>query len=433
MVIGPFPRKLIMRQRLQFAFVVMWFVLTGTPIFAQLEGPFTKEDWPWWRGPSRDGVAEPDQKLPIKFGPEENVLWKTPIPGRGHSSPTIVGKRIYLTTADEKKQIQSVLCYDRESGKQLWKTDVHKGGFAKKGVNKRSSYASASVACDGKRLYINFHCHEAIHATALDLDGKILWQKEITKYRPHQGYGSSPALFKGLLYVNADNKGGGTFATLDPASGDILRKHARPKTPNYASPIILRVAGKDQLFLTGCDKVTSFHPITGKVLWEIDGATTECVTSTVTDGKAIITSGGYPSNHISAVLADGSGKVLWRHKIRVYVPSMVLADGHVYAVTDDGIVHCIHVASGEITWKKRLGGTFNASLVLVGDSIYAQNQDGQIFIYKANPEAYESIAINQLGEDVFATPTIVGNRLYYRVAHYKGRERQEYLYCIGQK
>src|SRR6185436_10796163 len=135
-----------------------------------------------------------------------------------------------------------------------------------------------------------------------------LWQTKITNYVLHQGFGSSPAVYESLVIVSADNKGTGVIAGLDRATGAIVWKQERPQLPNYTSPIILNVAGREQLLLTGCDLVSSFDPMTGTKLWEIPGATTECVTSTVTDGPLIFTSGGYPKNHLSAVKADGSGQ-----------------------------------------------------------------------------------------------------------------------------
>ena len=109
-------------------------------------------DWPWWRGPNRNGVADPAQKPPLKWSETENVLWKTPVPGKGHGSPIIVGAHVYLATADETSETQSVLCYDRHNGKLLWQTVVHRGKFDK-GGNAKSTLASGTAACDGKRVF----------------------------------------------------------------------------------------------------------------------------------------------------------------------------------------------------------------------------------------------------------------------------------------
>jgi outer membrane protein assembly factor BamB len=209
-------------------------------------------------------------------------------------------------------------------------------------------------------------------------------------------------------------------------------KIERPKVPNYTSPIILPIGGRDQLLFTGCDLVTSLDPLTGKTLWEIAGSTTECVTSTVTDGKLIFTSGGYPKNHLSAVLADGSGKIAWENGSRVYVPSMIVRDGHLYSVLDAGVAMCWRCTDGKELWKGRLGGTFSASPVLVGDDLFATNEAGHTFIFKATPEKFELVGENQLGDEVFATPTFCGNRVYFRVAQRTDGKRQEWLYGLGK-
>ena len=431
----------LLMRRLLLAFAVTWLTLSMTfPIRA---GETRAErdagsinvapsDWPWWRGPHRNGIAAADQKPPMKWSDSENILWQSAIPGRGHGSPTVVGDQVFLATADHEHEIQSVLCFQRKTGERLWQSEVHRGGFEKKG-NSKSSLASSTVACDGQRVFINFLHAGAIYTTALSRDGQQLWQTKITDYVLHQGFGSSPAIYQSLVIVSADNKGTGAIAALDRASGKIVWKQVRPQFPNYTSPIILKVAGREQLLFTGCDLVTSFEPLTGQKLWEIDGSTTECVTSAVTDGQLIFTSGGYPKNHMSAVKADGSGKVVWENNSRVYVPSMLVRDGYLYSVLDAGVAMCWKGDTGEEVWKGRLGGTFSASPVLVGEHFFATNESGKTFIFKATPEAFDLVAENQLGEEVFATPTLCGDRIYMRVAHQTNGQRQEMLYCLGQR
>lgn len=396
---------------------------------------FAPTDWPWWRGPNRNGVAAADQTPPLKWSETEGTLWATPIPGRGHSSPTVVGDQVFLATAEHDREVQSVLCFDRQTGKRLWQTDIHHGTFEpvlKKG-NSKSSLASSTVACDGQRIFINFLHDGAVYTTALSREGKQLWQTKITDYVLHQGFGSSPAIYQSLVIVSADNKGGGLIAALDRVTGAFVWKQERPKFPNYTSPIILNVAGREQLFFTGCDLVTSFNPLTGKKLWEIEGSTTECVTSTVTDGQLIFTSGGYPKNHLSAVRADGSGKIAWENGSRVYVPSMLIRDGHLFAVLDAGVAMCWKSDSGKEVWKGRLGGTFSASPVMVGEHLFATNEAGQTFIFKATPAAFDLVAENSLGAEVFATPTICGSRIYFRVAKQVDGERRESLLSLGSR
>ena len=387
-------------------------------------------DWPWWRGPRRDGSAEPGQQIPLHWSESENVAWKSPIPGHGHSSPILVGPRIFLTTSDPASGAQSVLCLDRDSGATRWQTVVHRAGAMVKNV--KSSGASSSAACDGQRVFVNFPNDGAVYTTALDLEGRQLWQTKISDYVIHQGYGSSPALYQGLVIASADNKAGGALAALDARSGDVVWRRERPATPNYPSPIIQHVAGRDQLLLTGCDHVSSFDPLTGQTLWEIEGATTECVTSTVAVGDLVISSGGFPRNHMAAIRADGSGEVAWQHDTRLYVPSPLVRDGYLYGVLDAGIAVCWNGASGEEIWKKRLGGNFTASPVLIGELILATNEDGESFIFEATPNGFQQRGSGDLGDQVFATPTVCGDRIYMRVAHGVGDQRQEMLYCLAK-
>ena len=400
---------------------------------AGFENVFTSRDWPWWRGPERNGAAFADQQPPLHWSESENVIWKSPVPGRGHGSPIVVGDRIFLLTAEHDREVQSVICFSRETGKTLWQTDLHQGEINNLKGNSKSSLANSTVACDGERVFASFLHDGAIYATALDLDGKQIWQTKITDYVLHQGFGSSPTVYKNLLIVSADNKGTGAIAGLERSTGEIVWKQERPKLPNYTSPIILKVAGREQLIFSGCDLVTSFEPLTGKKNWEIKGSTEECVTSTVTDGQLIYTSGGYPKNHLCAARADGSGKIAWENGTRVYVPSMLLKDGYLYAVLDAGVASCWKCDTGEEKWKERLGGTFSASPVLVGKNIYATNETGTTYIFNASPTGFELIAENKLAEDVFATPTICGSRIYLRAASTAEGVRQETLYCLGKQ
>lgn len=404
------------------------------PLAAEVVEPIhvDKTDWPWWRGTDLTGIASADQHPPVKWSDTENVVWSAPVPGRSHGSPIVVGEQVVLTAADAERNVQSVLCFDRTTGKRLWETIVHEGGLDVKN-NEKSSMASASAACDGKRYFVNFLNGDSVYMTALDRDGGKLWQTKLSNYINHQGFGSSPLLYKDLVIGVSDNKGGGAIVAMNRATGAIVWKKDRPAKPNYPSPVIFNVGGKDQLFLTGCDLVTSLNPLTGETFWEVEGATTECVTTTVTDGKHIYTSGGYPKNHVSAIVADdGSGKMAWENPTRSYVPSLLSRDGYLFAVMDAGIAMCWKSDTGKEVWKGRLGGTFSSSPVMVGDLIYASNEEGETYIFKASAEKLQIVATNKLGTSVFSTPAICGSRLYNRVAVDKDGKRQEFLFCIGE-
>ena len=401
---------------------------------ATAERPNLSIDWPGWRGPHGNGVAASDQDPPLTWDENKNILWRSPIPGRGHGSATVLGNQVFLTFADSSRQMQGVLCFDRDTGQRNWEAKIHDGGFDNRGKpNKKSSLASSTVSTDGDRLFATFVNDSAVWATAINLEGNQLWQQKISDYVIHQGYGASPAIYKHLVIVAADNKGGGLIAGLDRRTGSVQWTRERPNKPNYPSPVIYSIHGRDQLIFTGCDLVTSLDPITGKENWEIEGSTTECVTTTVTDGKHVFTSGGYPKNHLAAVVADGSGKVAWETNTRVYVPSLLEKDGYLYATMDAGIAICVRCEDGKEMWKERLGGTFSSSPVMVGELIYGTNEAGETFVFKADPDEFELVAKNKLGDSVFASPAICGGRIYTRIAFEEQDNRQEYLVCIGKK
>lgn len=391
------------------------------------------EDWPEWRGPNRNGVADAGQKLPLEFDKTKNVVWSVDVPGRSHGSVCAVGDRLYLAVADPDKKTQAVRCLESETGKTIWETVVHRDGMNQKS-NKKASWASSTPACDGDTVYINFVSGDAAWTTALDAaSGNQKWQTRLTDYTVHQGYGSSPTLWENLVIVSADNKAGGVVSGLDRKTGEAIWKVDRPEMPNYPSPVILDVAGKTQLFLTGTERVTSLDPLIGKVNWEIEGATTECVTTTVTDGTHIYSSGGYPRNHVAAIVADGSGKIAWENGTRVYVPSMLIHEGHLYATMDAGVAVCWDSATGEEKWKGRLGGNFTGSPILAGDVIYAPNESGEVFAFRASPAGLEILARNQVADEILSTPVICNNRIYLRVADYNGEKRSERVVSFGLK
>ena len=410
--------------------MLLLLVINTLGVAVEVGKQITPDDWASWRGPDQKGIAS-GPLPPTEWSADSNIVWKTPISGRGHSSPTVVGPHVYLATADEVKKTQSVICLDRASGTPIWEKVVHDGGLVTK-MNKKATHASSTIACDGEMLFINFLNQGAIHTTALDRDGSIIWQTKIGDYVVHQGYGASPAVYKSLVLVSADNKGGGVVAGLNRENGDIVWEVPRPKLPNYASPVVVKMHGRDQLVYIGCDKVLSLDPSSGKTLWETEGATTECVTSTVTNGDLVYTSGGYPKNHVSAVRGDGSGEVVWSNNVRVYVPSMILQGDYLYAVADAGIAHCWNAATGELKWRGRLDGEFTATPILVDGHIFSTNEKGKSFVFKAGPESFQLVASSQLGDQVFATPTICGGRIYMRVVEGSGGDRQEVLYCIGK-
>jgi outer membrane protein assembly factor BamB len=393
-------------------------------------------DWPWWRGPARNGVAAAGAPPPpVRWGETENVVWRASVPGRGHSSPIVVGDRVILTTADEATQVQSVVAFDRRDGRQLWKTDVSRDGFPAR-IHPKNTHATPTIACDGERLVALFFNHKSIQATALGLDGKQRWQTKVGDFdykRYQYGYAASPVLYRGTFVVAAESEEQSFLAALDRATGKPIWRAPRPANTSYSSPSIAHVAGRDQLFLSGDNKVCSYDPATGKELWSAPGTTDATCGTIVWDGDVVIASGGYPKAQTLAIRADGSGTVLWRNGQQCYEQSLLAHQGHVYSLTNTATLFCWRVSDGAEMWKRKLRGPVSASPVLAGGHIYWANEKGTTYVFKPNPEKLELVAENVLGDESMASPAVAGGQLFLRVARRGGGGREETLYCVGAK
>lgn len=384
------------------------------------------DDWPWWRGPTLDNKAPQPQNPPVRWSKTENVLWKTAVPGRGHGSPTVWGDRVFLATADERAQVQYLLAYDRSTGQRLWQTEIHRGGFMWR--NPKNSHASATPACDGRRVYIPFMVQGGIWLTAVDLQGTIVWQTKVGPFTSEHGYGASPVLYKSLLIVAGDNPGSGFLAAVHRQTGEIAWRIRRTNMGTFSSPTVGHVSGRDQLLVSGADKVSSYDPNTGKLLWYCDGPTRVTAATIAFSNELIYATGGHPAKVMLCLRADGSDdvtdtRVAWRiERDASYVPSPLLHEGLLYMVNDGGLLMCFEAETGRQLWREQLDGQFSASPVLAGGNIYVPNEDGLMYVFKPGRD-FQLVATNDLGDGGFASPVICGDRIYLRTLRF--------LYCLG--
>ncbi|TWT96118.1 outer membrane biogenesis protein BamB [Botrimarina colliarenosi] len=396
------------------------------------------QDWPQWRGPTADNHAAPGATAPVAWSEDSGLAWKTPVPGRGHSSPTLVGDRIYLITADESAQTQSLLIFDRSSGELLREVLTHRGGLAAR-IHPNNTHASSTVASDGERVFALFCNEDAAIVTAYDLAGDKLWQKRVGGFDPQQfqfGFGSSPRLVDGLLVLSTEYDGpeSGLYA-VDPATGDTVWSAPRVKELSYSTPSITPVDGEKQLLMSGNYSVSSYDPQSGKELWSVEDITARATCGTMVWDKSLglgFASGGFPDPFTLAIELGGDHKVVWQNSVKCYEQSLLAADGHVYAASDNGVAYCWRAGDGKEMWKSRLGGKFSSSPLLVGKAIYVTSEQGTTHVFEANPERFVRLGENQLGDSGFATPTPADGRLYHRYGKTEGGKRQEYLVAIGE-
>ena len=387
------------------------------------------DDWPWWRGPTLNNAATADQNPPVRWSENDNVVWRAALPGRGHATPCIRGTRIFLPSADEKQQVIWMLCFDRRSGKRLWRTEVWRGNFPK--IHKNNSHASAMPACDGERVYFPYQTADAVRMAALDLDGKVVWDRKVGPYKSLHGYSASPAMYKSTVIVPTDGSAPNKLTALDRRTGEVAWQVPRPdEHESYASPLVARVAGRDQLFIIGPDKTRSYDPNNGALLWECTGPA-DFDAATVAFGKDMIyATGGWRQRGLMCIRADGTGDVtathvVWKSDRKAgYVPSPLLVEGLVYAVSDKGLMRSYDAASGEIVWEKDLGAKFYSSPVLVGERIFLFDRKGKGYVVRAG-RRFELVAESTLPDGAFATPVICAGRIYLRTLGD--------FYCLGEK
>jgi outer membrane protein assembly factor BamB len=386
-----------------------------------------------WRGPLGDGRSL-ENTVPVKWSATENIAWKTRIPGKGHSSPIVWGDRVFVTTALEETGERALLCVDRRDGKILWQKTVLTSGLEKKhGLN---SYASATPATDGKLVYVSFFEQPKIQIVAYDFDGKEAWRASPGEFRSVHGFCSSPVLYKDLLILNGDQDATAYLVAYDKATGKERWRTDRPnKTRSYCTPLIVDLAGKTQMILSGSKCVASYNPDDGKQYWIIDGPTEQFVASLVHTNGVVFMTGGFPELHVLGIDPSGAGNVtnthvLWRdgqskgdRKIASYVPSPIASGDWFFLVSDNGQASCYEAKTGKTMWREKLGKHHSASAFSAnGDLLYFTSDAGETFVIKAGAK-YELVARNELGEDVRATPAVSRGQIFIRGV--------DNLYCVG--
>jgi outer membrane protein assembly factor BamB len=401
------------------------------------------EDWPGWRGPRGDGTSSETGAITQwsgDQGSEQNIRWKTAIPGKGHASPIVWGQRVFVVTCDEDRHERLLLCYDADSGRELWKTLVLRSPLEKK--HTLNSFASSTPATDGQRIYVTFLQADGERVTAdgraspgvmvvaaYDLRGNEVWRVEPGEFSSMHGYCSSPVLFDNKIIINGDHDGDGYLVALDRSTGATLWKVDRPNnTRSYCTPIIRQIEGRTQMILSGSKCVTSYDPHDGKLHWILDGPTEQFVASLVYNGRLLFLTAGYPEYHLLAIDPRGRGNVTrthvpWRTREGAgYVPSPIAAGPYFLVTSDNGIASCLVADSGEQQWKVRLGNHYSGSPVLINGLVYFTSDDGTTKIVRPGPK-FDLVAENRLGESCYASPAVSSGRIYLR--------GERHLFCVG--
>lgn len=404
------------------------------------------DNWGQWRGPLATGVA-PQADPPLVWNESDgtNVRWKSPIPGRGHSTPVVWNDRIFLTTAVATgpalpprpstapgnhdnlpvthRHKFVALAVDRGSGKILWQNTLREALPHEQG-HQTGSLASASPVTDGEHVIVNFG---SFGLYCLDFDGTLVWHKDFGAMQSLHGHGegSSPVLWGKTLVVNWDHEAGSFVVALDKRTGEQLWKVDRKEITSWATPIVVERAGRPQVIVSGTGRIRGYDLATGKVLWECGGLSANVVASPVSDGRLVFAGSSYDKRALLAIRLDGaagditgSDRVVWsRFRGTPYVPSPLLYDDALYFLTHyQGVLNRVAATSGEDRpGPIRLNGIGNiyASPVAAAGRVYVTDLDGVTAVV-SHGDVPRLLAVNRLSEPIAASAALAGRDLFLR-------------------
>ena len=461
----------------------LWIASTTllVPAFAADSDRYNR-NWPQWRGPAGNGLVLHGNP-PLEWNEAKNIKWKVAIPGKGHATPIIWEDKIFILSAvpnEAPAQAQfvptrnffaqpqnpppgaereggrpprgegqgrpggrgggnkptqpyafTILCLDRTTGKVLWEKVARKE-VPHQGVQPSNTYSSGSPVTDGERVYSSFGSH-GLYCS--DLDGKILWEKDLGKVSVTFGEGSSPALWQNSLFVVQDNNGESFVHAFDKKTGRELWKKKRDESSGWTTPALIQHAGKTQLIISGSNAVRSYDPQTGELLWQCSGLGSNPVPMVVSDQDTVYAMSGHRNPAGLAIKLGRSGDLTGTDAVRwkidrgtPYVPSPLLYDGLLFfCQRTSGIVACLDAKTAQPHFQEarleNISGVY-ASPIGVNNRIYLPGQNGTVVVLEKAKEL-KVLASNKLDDGFDASPAVVGEELFLR-----GRS---HLYCIAAK
>jgi outer membrane protein assembly factor BamB len=420
-------------------------------------------NWPQWRGPDLNGVAR--STAPAQWSETRNIKWKTPVPGRGFSTPVLWEDRLFLTTAiptgptpeptpertagtpgggrrggpgggggPQAEHRFEVICLDRKTGKILWQRTA-KTATPHEGYHRTyGSFASNSPVTDGKRLYAFFGSRGLF---CYDLDGKLVWEKDLgvqMRMLLQFGEGTATALDGDRIFLVFDHQEGSFVVALDKHTGKELWRTPREERSSWGTPLVFEHNGRKQLVISATAKVRGYDVQSGKVLWECAGLGANVIPAPVYRNGIVYVMSGFRNPNLMAIRLGregdltGTDAIVWsQNRGASYTPSPVLHDNKLYVLTDQGMLSCFNATTGEPYYHQvRLPKSYNfkASPVAADGKLYLATEDSDVVVVKMG-ETFEVLATNTLPDQVFiASPVIVGGEIFLR--------SQNNVYCIAE-
>jgi outer membrane protein assembly factor BamB len=390
--------------------------------------------WPAWRGRNASGIA-PGGSPATRFSADGGFRWKVEVPGEGNSSPVVWDRFVLLTTALDEADppTLALLAFDRSDGRLLFQTEV---GAARGSTHNKNGHASATVTTDGQRVFASFG---SAGLFCCDLSGEIVWQAELGDLDHRWGTAASPVLYENLVIQLCDAKRDSYLAAFDQQSGERVWRTPRPSYGCWTTPIVVEADAESgpraELVVNGTGSpdrdgrmVIAYDPQDGRELWRVRG-TTDLVAPTALAGGGLVYSLSGRNGPMLAIRPGGTGDVTDSHVVwkasrgGPYIPSGLLYRNRLFVVRDARDLACYNAGDGQMIWKKRLRGTFTASLVAADGRIYATSEQGIVTVFAA-ADSLQLLAQNDLDERCLATPAIADGELFIRT--------RKHLYCIPE-
>jgi outer membrane protein assembly factor BamB len=386
-------------------------------------------DWPGWRGPKADGVAD-GRKLPVEWTTTKNVRWSVDLPGWGTSSPVVFGNRVFITSAVEEAGKRSLLtlCFARDDGRELWRHDF--GLSVNQKTHAKSNLAANTPAVTEDAVYVAFANGDIARYSH---DGQLIWVTRcLTLFGDPKmawGYNVSPVVLGDTVLFPWDHHTGPCYLLgLDQKTGEIAWRKDRPIGTAHSTPLRIKHHGQEDLLVSGKNRLTAFDAATHQEIWQYGEGkgpfNGEIIVSPVYAGNMVFLQ-LWRQSQIHAIRLRGDGKppdAVWvSNALGPQEPSLLYYQGMLYALKDNGVLVGFDGHTGEEVYREPLGGECNSSPIASDGHIFVSNIRGQTFVIRAGPK-FELLATNELGERITASPAISGNAVIYRT--------DSHLYCI---
>lgn len=413
--------------------IIFWCILVSgiSSCFAVAQ----TNNWTHFRGSKLDGISS-EKIVPVLWNDSTHILWKSPIHGKGWSSPVVFGNQIWCTTATEDGKQMYGICADMATGKILFDIKLFEPEkvYGKHGIN---TYATPTPCIEDGFVYLHFGTYGT--ACLRTNDGSVVWKRTDLNCDHVQGPGSSPILYKDLLILHLEGVDVQYLVALDKHTGKTVWQKERPRecyTPlepigkkAYITPIIIQVDGKDVLISNGAAVCIAYDPNTGEEIWRIVQGEDSTIAMPVYENGVVYfytsfvtASDGTKRAELLAVNPKGTGNIretniLWRLSspiLQLLTP--LIKDGFIYTVDTQNMLECIDAKTGSIVWSKRMKSKYNASPVFAGGNIYFTSVNGETLVIKPGNKL-DVVAENKLKGEVYATPAIAQESIILRTGN----------------